>query len=226
MIKATSLRILALLAATTATISALEILGFELPELTPVTVEREPGMPLLHSEPKHLLGINSLSNLFLGCSNTEEVSDENDPCHHRNIALQATHAGRVKTDVPIYGVLTQPYTSDPENQNKYGGFDKVDGDALKGTFILMSHVKYLEAAGARIVPISYKLDKNGLVNLLQQVNGVYIPGDHPDVLKNERYINTVREILFWAQDQNIKDGHFPLVAVSYGYLAVMMQGIK
>jgi gamma-glutamyl hydrolase len=87
---------------------------------------------------------------------------------------------------------------------------------------MMSHVKYLEAAGARVVPISYRLDKNGLINLLQQVNGIYIPGDHPDVLKNERYLNTVREILFWAQDHNIAGHHFPLVAVSYGYLAVMM----
>jgi hypothetical protein len=72
----------------------------------------------------------------------------------------------VQTDVPIYGVLTQPYTSVPENPNKFGGFEPVAEDALKGTFIMMSHVKYLEAAGARIVPISYKLDKNGLVNIL------------------------------------------------------------
>ena len=80
--------------------------------------------------------------------------------------MKATHAGRVKTDVPIYGVLTQPYTSKPENPNKFGGFEAVKEDPLKGTFIMMPHVKYLEAAGARIVPISYRLDKNGLVNLL------------------------------------------------------------
>jgi hypothetical protein len=70
------------------------------------------------------------------------------------------------TDIPIYGILTQPYTSAPENPSKFGGFEAVEGDALKGTFIVMSHIKYLEAAGARIVPISYRLDKNGLVNLL------------------------------------------------------------
>ncbi len=69
---------------------------------------------------------------------------------------------------------------------------------LNDTFIMMSHIKYLEAGGARVVPISYKHDKNGLVNLLEQVNGVYIPGDHPAVLNNDRYMNTVKEILMWA----------------------------
>ena len=123
-------------------------------------------------------------------------------------------------------MLTQPYTSNPESPNKFGAFYQVTGDPLKGTFIMMSHVKYLEAAGARIVPISYRLDKNGLVNLLSQVNGVYIPGDHPEILKNERYLNTVREILFWSQDHNTAGDHFPLIGVSYGYLAVMMQAIK
>lgn len=53
---------------------------------------------------------------------------------------------------------------------------------------MMSHVKFLQASGARIVPVSYKLDKNGFNNILTQLNGIYIPGDHPDILKNERYV--------------------------------------
>ena len=153
------------LASLTLTTSSLELLGLQLPDFTHLNVERTPGMPLVHSEPKHLLGMNKSVNASLGCGDAVHVVDESHPCHHKNIALQASHAGRVKTDVPIYGVLTQPYTSAPENQNKFGGFDAVS-DPLAGTFIMMSHVKYLEAAGARIVPISYRLDKNGLVNLL------------------------------------------------------------
>jgi hypothetical protein len=31
-------------------------------------------------------------------------------------------------------------------------------DPLKDTFIMMSHVKFLQASGARIVPVSYKLN--------------------------------------------------------------------
>lgn len=34
----------------------------------------------------------------------------------------ATHQGRVKTDVPIYGVLTQPYLNKAENPDSFGNF--------------------------------------------------------------------------------------------------------
>ncbi len=54
---------------------------------------------------------------------------------------------------------------------------------------------------------------------------MYIPGDTPIILENERYLNKVRAILQWAQTKN-QDDHFPLVAVSYGYLALMMAGIQ
>lgn len=35
----------------------LEILGIKLPEIERLNLERTPGIPLLHSEPVHLLGI-------------------------------------------------------------------------------------------------------------------------------------------------------------------------
>ena len=63
---------------------------------------------------------------------------------------------------------------------------------------MRSHVKYLEQAGARVVPISYKLDKNHLYQILEQVNGVYIPGDAPHIVKNKRFLSTVHEIVIWA----------------------------
>ena len=56
---------------------------------------------------------------------------------------------------------------------------------------MRSHVKSLQSGGARIVPISYKLDKNGFDKILSQVNGVYIPGDSPANLQNKRYVKAV-----------------------------------
>jgi hypothetical protein len=61
-----------------------------------------------------------------------------------------------------------------------------------------SHIKYLQQGGARVVPISYRLNADQLNRILTQVNGVYIPGDTPIVLENERYLNKVRAILQWA----------------------------
>jgi gamma-glutamyl-gamma-aminobutyrate hydrolase PuuD len=53
---------------------------------------------------------------------------------------------------------------------------------MDNSFIMMSHVKYLQAGGARIIPVSYRLDKNQLNQALEQVNGIYIPGDSPVIL--------------------------------------------
>ena len=63
---------------------------------------------------------------------------------------------------------------------------------------MMSHVKYLQQGGARVVPISYRLTNDQLNRILTQVNGVYIPGDTPIILENERYLNKVSAILQWA----------------------------
>lgn len=61
-------------------------------------------------------------NWRIGCGQTDEEITKDHPCHPKNIALQATHAGRVKTDVPIYGVLTQPFTNEPEKADDNGEF--------------------------------------------------------------------------------------------------------
>ena len=86
------------------------------------------------------------------------------------------------TDAPIYAVLSQPYTSTPENPDELGNFPSAGAAPLNGTFIMMSHVKYLQAGGARIVPLCYRLDANSLNSILSQVNGVYIPGDSQGIL--------------------------------------------
>lgn len=135
----------------------------------------------------------------------------------------------MKTDTPIYAILTQPYTNEPEPADEMGYFPEAGNatEALKNTFIKMSHVKFLEQGGARIVPVSYKLDKNQLNQILEQVNGIYIPGDSGAILQNERYLAGVREVLQWAQSHNVvNEQHFPVAAVGYGYLALMMTAIK
>jgi len=45
-------------------------------------------------------------------------------------------------------------------------------------YVESSHIKYLEAAGARVVPIDFTLEEEKLKRLLKQLNGVYIPGDN------------------------------------------------
>jgi hypothetical protein len=81
-------------------------------------------------------------------------------------------------------------------------------------YIPASHVKFLEAAGARVVPVSFRLRDTVLVKLLAQLNGIYIPGDNIENLESPKYMASVLTIMEYAQAQNVKSKHhFPVVAV-------------
>ena len=84
------------------------------------------------------------------------------------MTITATHADRAITNSPIIGVLTQPFTALPKT---------ADTTETAKSFIPNSHVKFLESAGARIVPVEYTLSQSKLHEMLEQVNGIYIPGD-------------------------------------------------
>ena len=95
------------------------------------------------------------------------------------------------TEIPVYGVLVQPievikedFVHQPHRQIK--------------TFLTSSHVKLLESAGARVVPVDYTLTETKLGELLGQLNGMYIPGESEMLLQNEKFQKTVTLILKWA----------------------------
>lgn len=69
---------------------------------------------------------------------------------------------------------------------------------MLNSYIPASHVKFLEAAGARVVPVSYRLGKDKLFKTISQLNGLYIPGDTYANLDNLKYMYTVKTILTWA----------------------------
>ena len=57
---------------------------------------------------------------------------------------------------------------------------------------------------------------------LASINGVYIPGDTKQSYEDEQYLTAIRRILAWAGEHNQKeDSHFPIVAVSWGMLAML-----
>mmetsp|Transcript_11414 Transcript_11414/g.18720 ORF Transcript_11414/g.18720 Transcript_11414/m.18720 type:complete len:323 (+) Transcript_11414:62-1030(+) len=70
----------------------------------------------------------------------------------------------VVNNSPIIGVFTQPTTS-------------VQGDCGGNClYLAASYVKYLEASGARVVPINYYATEEELDSLLLSLNGVLFPG--------------------------------------------------
>jgi gamma-glutamyl hydrolase len=46
-------------------------------------------------------------------------------------------------------------------------------------------VKYLEAAGAQIIPIKYDLDEEQLRKIFNNINGLFFPGGGADLLKSQ-----------------------------------------
>lgn len=72
------------------------------------------------------------------------------------------------------GILTQPMHADQPGKLHM----------KKTEYVKQEHVKYLESAGARVVPVSFLLPKEELLSLIGHLNGLYIPGDNHAVLEN------------------------------------------
>lgn len=117
------------------------------------------------------------------------------------------------TDRVLFGILTQPMHRD---QPKRLHEEKTE-------YILQEHVKYLEAAGARVVPVSFLLPRDELVQLLGKLNGLYVPGDHKSILDNEDYHGSVETILRYATEQNKFYNAFPVVFTEFSFILMLQQ---
>ena len=79
-------------------------------------------------------------------------------------------------------------------------------------FIPSHHVRYLEQTGSKVVPLSYKLSNDDLIKLLDQVSGVYIPGDSIEAPTDKRFAATYANILSYAFEHNHeKSDYFPVI---------------
>lgn len=129
-----------------------------------------------------------------------------------HVFLQAGHHLRAKKNDPIFGVLTQPMPADWQ----------LEGSE---TYIEASHVQFLESAGARVIAIDYRTPNAELKKILNQVNGVYIPGDHLATFEDDEYSYTVGQVLKWSQSHN-SNYHFPVVGTSYGSMAMLRSQLR
>ena len=135
-------------------------------------------------------------------------------CSHKGdpVLINAGHHVRARTNQPIFGVLTQPL---PDAWNG-------DLQSTYESFFETSHADFLQAGGARVVPIDYTMEERALKQELASLNGVYIPGDTKQSFEDEQYLMQVRRIMEWAGEHNADEAtHFPVVGVSWGMLALL-----
>lgn len=100
---------------------------------------------------------------------------------------------------PIIGIFTQPTT----DENPACG-----GDCL---YIAASYVKYIESAGARVVPINYYSNQSQLDYLLSSLNGFMFPGG------GAGYPDSAQYVYDQIVEYNKKGDYFPLWGTCMGF---------
>ncbi|XP_032242686.1 gamma-glutamyl hydrolase [Nematostella vectensis] len=110
----------------------------------------------------------------------------------------------VFTNRPIIGVLSQD-SSGFKNLGKHGK-----------SYIASSYIKYLEAAGARVVPIRNDLTKSELTKLFYSINGVLFPGGGRDLLSS-KYAKAGKVLFDLAVKANDAGDVFPLWGTCLGF---------
>ena len=118
---------------------------------------------------------------------------------------------------PIYGILSEPLLSTFPQE--------LHDDALE--FVSMSHVRFLESAGARVVPVRFDQSNSSLIAQLNSLNGLYIPGENSEALTNPIYKATISTILRYVRDKfTDEEMLFPIVAMNHGFLSILIQEAK
>jgi len=87
---------------------------------------------------------------------------------------------------PVIGIMAQ--TLEPEMQ--------VDARFKNYTYYVMSSfVKFLQGAGARVVPLIPSMSKEETLERLKKINGVFLPGGDGDYLDYARFVfNAVKDL--------------------------------
>ncbi|WVY99521.1 hypothetical protein V8G54_025591 [Vigna mungo] len=92
-------------------------------------------------------------------------------------------------------------------------------NATDVSYIAASYVKFVEAAGARVVPLIYTEPPEKLLKKLELVNGVLFTGGWA---KSGLYFETVTKIFKKILEKNDAGDHFPLYAVCLGFELITM----
>lgn len=90
---------------------------------------------------------------------------------------------------PVIGIL-----SFPSQFEQY--------DSTKWNYISLSAVKFIEAGGARVVPVQWDLPIDNLTSLINSLNGLYIPSSKADLLFTEK---SVAHLAFRQALENVLD---------------------
>ncbi|GLT72426.1 hypothetical protein SLA2020_443630 [Shorea laevis] len=110
---------------------------------------------------------------------------------------------------PVIGILSHPGDGASGRLN----------NATSASYIGDSYVKFVESAGARVIPLIYNEPPENLLEKLQLVNGVLFTGGWA---AGGLYFETVQWIFKKVLEKNDAGEHFPLYAICLGFQLVTM----
>ncbi|XP_078037873.1 gamma-glutamyl hydrolase-like isoform X2 [Augochlora pura] len=112
---------------------------------------------------------------------------------------------------PIIGILSQE-VSDLVNSKYNNEYHSI---------IPASYVKFVEGAGARVVPIRIGQRKSYYTNIMSKINGVLFPGGVASFRNRDGYADAAHHIIQIAKEMNDYGTHFPILGICLGFEVVM-----
>ncbi|KAL7143452.1 hypothetical protein ABFS83_08G191700 [Erythranthe nasuta] len=110
---------------------------------------------------------------------------------------------------PVIGILSHPGNGGSGSSNK----------TTKASYIAASYVKFVESAGARVIPLIYNEPLKVINEKLNLVNGVIFTGG---TAKRGVYFDVVKSIFKNVRRKNDAGNHFPLLAICLGFELITM----
>ncbi|XP_041474547.1 gamma-glutamyl hydrolase A-like [Lytechinus variegatus] len=112
---------------------------------------------------------------------------------------------------PVVGVLAQGSSS---SIKKYGA-----------SYIAASYIKYLESAGARVVPVLVNQTDEYYNNIFKSLNGILFPGGGSDIVDVSHigYSGAAHILYHKALEANKQGDFFPLWGICLGFEELMVQ---
>ncbi|CAL9187721.1 unnamed protein product [Musa hybrid cultivar] len=111
--------------------------------------------------------------------------------------------------LPVIGIVTHP------GDGASGRLSNV----TSASNIPASYVKFVESAGARVIPLIYNEPEETLLDKLSLVNGVLFTGGWA---KKGLYFETITKLFQVTLERNDAGDHFPLFAICLGFELVSM----
>ncbi|KAG1367777.1 Gamma-glutamyl hydrolase [Cocos nucifera] len=111
--------------------------------------------------------------------------------------------------LPVIGIVTHPGD---------GASGRLS-NATNASNIPASYVKFVESAGARVIPLIYNEPWEVILDKLSLVNGVLFTGGW---CKKGLYFETVKKIFQITLDRNDAGDHFPLFGICLGFELLSM----